>query len=118
MLGDIVEEMGFVEYADKVEKNKKVYRPGTILALDDSFKIEFGSIEFYGQFFPKETSLELIISKNENGLIEGKAIKTLTLEGHKIAAEVQNQRAFQGNWGEYKHQKHFEKMIGVLNENN
>lgn len=113
-VGKMVEEMGLVRDIDEAEKNKKVYRPEATVAVDDTFKIEFGSVEFYGQFFPKETPLELLISKSENGVIMGKTMKTLTLRGHEIAAEVQNQRAVRGNWGEYKHRKHFEKMISVL----
>ncbi len=115
-VGKMVEEMGFMKDANEAEKNKKVYRPEATVAVNDLFKIEFGSIEFYGQFFPKETPLESLISKSENGVIMGKTIKTLTLKGYEITAEVQNQRAVRGNWGEYKHQKHFEKMISVLNE--
>jgi len=111
---DIVEKMGFIEDTGDTDQNKNLYRPGNNLALPSSFKIEFGTIDSYSVFFPIEMPLESLVSKDENGSIMGKPIKTLTLEGHKIVAEVQKRRAADGGWGEYKHQEHFEKIISVL----
>lgn len=44
----------------------------------------------------------------------GSPIKTLTIEGQKMAAEVQNKRAADDGWGDYKHKEHFERMMSVL----
>ena len=114
----IVEEMGFIEDTTDTDKNKNLYRPNNNSKLPNSFKIEFGSIGAYNKFFSSETPLESIIPKNENGSLMEKPIRTLTLEGHKIAAEVLKKRAKEGKWGEYKHQNNFEKMVRILSQDN
>lgn len=115
-LRNILEEMGFIEDLSDSDKNKNLYRPGYESDLPGKFKIEFGTINDYNEYFPEEVPLKSVIPEVENGSLAGFSFKTLTLKGQEMAAEVQNKRAAQGRWGDYKYKEHFDTLINRLHQ--
>jgi predicted nucleotidyltransferase len=111
---DIVEQAGFVEDTTNTDRNKKVYRPSNKLSLPETFKIEAGSISLLKKFLPKETPLESIFPREENARLANFSFKTLTLKGQEIVSEIQNARAVEEEWGEYKHRKNFDEIMEIL----
>jgi hypothetical protein len=112
----IMGDLEFVEYTGDSDKKKNVYKPSGGSSLPSTFKIEFGEVGEYRKYFPSDKPLDTFIPKDANGELADVPIKTLTLEGQKLAAEVQKKRAVEGSWGEYKHEGHFNRLIDVINK--
>lgn len=112
----LLEKMGFKIDQSGSSKDKYVFMPAEESAANKDFKVEASPISFLEKFLPAESNLDDIISRTPNGHLGDFSFRTLTVKGQKSIAEIQNARAKEGNWGEYKHREHFEKIIDSVEE--